>query len=582
MAPLSLLSGVFSGSSKRANKHYHRDRGQLSPVSIQKKTMQPAHVTQSSLATLSDDLILYILDILQDMSPKSILFCMSVCSSFYYHARHVRHRELSIDIGSNDSIERLGLASKNNLLPAVRTLKVSGNGQLPSTLGDTLQGMTGLRNVEWSAASITEPILQTLQSSPHTTLDIKITDNTKQLLAELPGSIVLSSVSVNITYATAEDCTQVTQPLKQVLLSCPNLRKLSLNLTRPSRGCVAPDPPAQYVGIGFAAGERPRPLQELRISSYPWGYRSPSPNGGGVNCIGYPEHGLEMDYWTDHFDWSCLALLEDASVIFAHKVVRKLTALKHVHFTYSQAPVDKQFFELVPSALESIHVPTLDSIGINSLAQHALSLRKLHIHQQQRQMDQWRDRIISNDNLTSICEILPQLREVGIDIARDGNDWPYTTLDILATLPRLQRLDLWFELGNARETVPTPYLAMAQASELFGYLRKRSSTLDCLYLHSGCPPPTSEFGFVTEESYWPTQNSTSFVCQPAENHDGAAQGLFSVTCPKLSDRLNHKAQCILRGKEDSAGFEEHGIDFRVALQGPIPLQEWMDLRNGKT
>ncbi|KAF5012212.1 hypothetical protein FDECE_1728 [Fusarium decemcellulare] len=557
MAPASLLSTVFGGPRKRANKHDHQDQGHPPPVSVGMRPAQPADPTRPSLAALSDDIVLYILDIVHD------------------------HRHLSIDLDRDGSVERLELASKNDLLPAVRTLEISGTGPLPSTLGDLIQRMTGLRKVEWSAATITKPILETLQASAHTELDVSITNNTKQLLADLAESLALTSLSVNITYTTAQDCVQVTQPLKQVLLSCPNLRRLSLDLSRPIRGCVVSAPPAQYVGIGFAAGERPPPLQELRISSYPWGYRSSNPNGGGVNCIGYPEEGLEMDYWTDRFDWSRLTRLEDASVIFANKVVRKLTALRHVHFTYSQGPADKQFFELVPSALESIHIPTLNSVGIDGLAQYATSLRSLCIHQQQGQMDQWREAIISNDNLAVICEALLQLREVGIDITRDRDDWPYETFDILTRLPHLSRLELWFELGNARETVPTPYLTMASASELFGYLHKRSPMLDCLHVHSGCPPSPANFGFVMEEAYWPAQNSTSFVCQPAERDDDATRGLFNVTCPKLSDKLNRKAQRIARDQGESKDLEENGIDFRVALQGPIPVQEWKDLRNGE-
>ncbi|KAM0544827.1 hypothetical protein ACHAPJ_011658 [Fusarium lateritium] len=581
MAPSSFLS-AFKDPKGRANKKHQQDPGQPVSVSIGMRSIQPADPTRVSLAALSDDLILYILDMVHDASPKTIPKCVSVCSSLYRHARYVQHRQLSIDFDRQESIQHLELASRERLLPAVRKLKVHGTVNPPSALDDMIQKMTGLRHVEWNAATITKPILQTLQSCPDTTLDVFIANHTKQLLSDLSGSTALVSVDIDITYATAEDCTQVTQPLRRVLLSCPNLRRLSLNLTRSVRGCVPIEPPAEYVGIGFAADERPAPLEELSIISYPWGFKARYPNSHGVNCVGYPGEGLEMDYWVNNFDWSRLTHLEDAEVTLAHKAVRELTALKHIRFTWSQGPEDRDFFDSVPSALESIYVPRFGSIGVNNLAQHAVSLRKLYLHQQQHHMDQWREGTISNDNLALICERFPQLQELGIDVKRDGNDWPYNMLDILATFPQLEKLELWFELGNAREIRPRPYLTMASASELFRYLVKRSSPLKNLHLHSGSSLPPEMSGWVTEESFWPSENSTSFVCQYAERDDDAARGLFDVICPKLSDRLNHRAQRMMRGQEKLKISTEYGINFRVALQGPIPLTEWMDLKQGKT
>jgi hypothetical protein len=476
----------------------------------------------------------------------------------------------------------LELASRENLLPAVRKLAVYGTGDLPSSLDDGIRKMTGLREVEWSAATITKPILQTLQSFPHTDLSVFITNDTIKLLIDVPGSTALVSISIDTTWTTAEECKQVTQPLKQVLLSCPNVRKLSLNITRPTRGCVVTQPPFEYVGIGFAPGEKPPPLQELCVTSYPWGFKTNHPNALNVNCVGYPGEGREMDYWINEFDWSHLTHLEDASNRFAHKLVRNLTTLKHIRFIWSQGPADREFFASVPSALESICIATLDSIGIDGLVQHAGSLRKLQLHQKPRQMDQWREGITSNHDLILICEKLPQLQELGIDVKRNENEWPDKTLDILARFPNLQKLELWFELGSARDIRPRPYLTMASASELFGYLVERSCTLRELRVHSGSPDLPQISGWVTGESFWPKENSTSFVCQHAERDDDAARGHFHVTCTKLSDQLNKKAQLIIRGQEELKDASECGVEFKVALEGPIPLMEWLDLRKEKT
>ncbi|KAM0233131.1 hypothetical protein ACHAP5_010486 [Fusarium lateritium] len=475
----------------------------------------------------------------------------------------------------------LEFASRENLLPAVRRLAVHGTGDLPSSLDDMIRKMTGLREMEWSAATITKPILQSLESFPRTTLSVLITNETKKLLIDVPGSTSIVSISVETTWTTAEECKQVTQPLKQVLLSCPNVRKLSLDITRPTRGCVVTQPPLEYVGIGFAPGEKPPPLQELYLHSYPWGFKSDHPNTLNVNYVGYPGEGREMDYWINEFDWSHLTHLEDASNRFAHKLGGNLTNLKHVGFIWSQGPADREFFASVPSALESICIATLDSIGIDGLVQHGGSLRKLQLHQKPRQMGQWREGITSDDNLILIREKLPQLQELGIDVKRDGNEWPDKTLDILAKFPNLQKLELWFELGSARDIQLKPRLTMASASELFGYLVKRSSTLRELRVHSGSPDLPQISGWVTGESFWPGENSTSFVCQHVERDDDAARENFNVICTKLNDRLNKKAQRIIRVQEEFNDVSEGGVDFRVAIKGPTPLEEWLELRKGK-
>ncbi|KAF4448676.1 hypothetical protein F53441_7930 [Fusarium austroafricanum] len=443
-----------------------------------------------------------------------------------------------------------------------------------------IKEMTGLRKVEWAATTITKSIIQSLQSSPHATLDVSITNSTGELISQLPGSTSVVSLSVDITYFEAEECTKITQPLKQVLLSCPNLRKLSLNIAIPSGGCLFNEPPPEYVGIGFSAGERPPPLQHLYISGYPWGKKDHGQDFFRYNCVGYLEESIEEDYWANTFDWSHLTYLEDASFRLANKIVRKLTALEHVVcLGYDPGSYGEYFFNAVPSALKSICVPTLNTIGFDSLEQHASSLRKLYLHQGLTRMDRWREGILSNENLILVCKTFPHLREIGLDLARDGNNRPYTALDILATLSNIQSLEFWFELESTSGTLHRPCLTMNSASELFGYVAKRLSTLRSMYLHSGSPqrPPPC----VAQGPCWGSENALSLVCQHAERDDDAARGLSYITCPALSDKLNHKANRIIRGQEKLKNPLKHGVDFRLALEGPIPLDEWMDLRRGR-
>lgn len=377
---------------------------------------------------------------------------------------------------------------------------------------------------------------------------------------------------------------EVTQPLKKLLLSCPNLRKLSLNIDLPRQGCVMHHLPNQYCGLGLTNGERPPPLEELQICNYPWGRNS----GGslGLYSVGYPEAGLEMDYWANTFDWSRLCRL-DTSVMFAHTLMRKLTALKHVRFARSWNPnreSTQQFFEQVPSTLESICIPTLGCVGITAIARHGLGLRKLEIHQEELSYGKWKDGLITDQDLAALRDALPHLEELAIDVDRDGDDWPRNTLGIVAEFPRLQSLKLWFGLGEWMVKPAEPYLTMASASELFRDLRRRSNnkSLRRLHVFSGCPPPLSESqGLLTEAAEWPQDNSTSFVCEMAERDDDVQQGLFSVICPKLSEELNNKMERVVRREEERSHAENNMIDFKVALDGPIRLPEWLNHRRGQ-
>lgn len=526
-----------------------------------------------SLEKLPDDIMLNIFDAVQELSPEAMPSLALVCSTFYCHARRAQFRDISVDLDSEDVEDRLLFASKNGLLSHIHTLAVKGapNPVRLAQLGNLIQSMAGLRDVEWRAATIPEPILRSLQDIARIRLHIFVIDNSKQLLTDVASSPILSSLCVKITYKSAQDCLEVTRPLKRVLLSCPNLRNLSLDLSPPHGGCVPFDPPAQYIGLGLSGGERPPALEELEVINYPWGFKCNSPHG--VNCIGYPEEGLEMDYWANSFDWSRLRRLAVVSIMLGTKLLPKLTFLKHVRLKYGQGPAEQAFFEQLPSMLESVCVPTLECIGINGILQHGESLRELKIHQTEHN-GKWEDSIIPNTILASLCTGLPQLRVLSINADRHGDCWPYEMLDFLAKFPRLRKLELWFALGHARSVPPQPYLTMASASHLIEYLHERSSSIQYLHVHSGTPLQAADFGPV--EAYWPSQNSTSFICVLEDTGKNAAQFPFSITCPKLSEEMNIKMQHIVRGEEQRWLPTESRIDFRVALEGPMRVQEWVD------
>lgn len=576
------------GSARHSN---YPDYKKLRKLTAARKKPRPINLGRASLIVLPDDVILQILDLLQDLSPKSVANFARVSSYFYHWARYVQHRHVSIDLDKSDTVDRLDFISQTDLLRAIRMLEIRTAGQPDpqclSCLSDLLTRMTGLEDIRWEGPAVGETILQSLQKCPQVKFHACIIDNkgrdsqVRQLLADLAGSTVLSSIRLSAPYYRAEDCLEVTQPLKKLLLSCPNLRKLSIDIYQPRQGCVVFGPPSEYCGLGLSNGERLPPLEELEVHDYPWGY-----NSGGLsafNGIGYPEMGHEMDYWANTFDWSQLCRLEDPSFRLADNLKLKLTALKHVRFTTSWGRNQlsmQQFFEQVPSTLESICVPALGFVGIAAITRHGPELRKLEIHQKERSDGKWKDDLITDRELVEIRDALPHLEELGIDVSRDGSDWPCSTLDILASFPQLRTLTLWFELGESESKRMLPHLTMATASDLFTDLRLRSSkkSLQRLHVYSGCPPPVGH-GWSSETAYWPESNSTSFVCEMAERDDDAALGLFSVKCPKLSKQLNDKAIRIVRGEEERSPAENNTINFRVALDGPMEVTEWKDLDN---
>lgn len=579
------------------------DRAQAAWARRSRKPVTPrtptrADAQSSSLADLPADVILMILCQIQDVSPQSIIRVASVCSHFYYLARYVQHRDISIrlhDAGPNLSSlrDRLDFMSENRLLGAVRSLEVCETRDIKESspawslllhLAKLLPGMTGLRQIRWEAPVLPYEILQSMKQCPQMRIELHAHDGA--LLEGLVGSPNLSSVRIKGTYVGAKQCLAITQPMKRLMLTCPNLRRLSIDIAQPRQGCVVYGLLPEYTGFGFSNGERPPPLEDLEVISYPWGHEHK--DAGSVSfafhSVNYPEKGTEVDYWASTFDWSQLRRLRDADVAFASKIASKLTALKFVEFKSewpSNTALLTQFFEDVPSSLECIVLPSLNSVSPPILKRHAESLRKLALHRQEKWDGTWSDRAITDQDLIALRSGLPLLEDLEVDVARQEGDWPWDTLKILSGF-KLRSLKLWFDLGIKIDGVPSaPYLTAVSAAELFSFLRKSSPKQPCLLqrLHacSGAPPPLGH-GLLVETAYWPGENSTSFICQVAERDDDAANGLFSVMCPKLDKELNAKMERITKGEEKRSDLGNEPIAFKVALNGPLAKNEWLNLR----
>jgi hypothetical protein len=152
-------------------------------------------------------------------------------------------------------------------------------------------------------------------------------------MSRLQGSLNLYEFSVRADYVTAEECLRITRPLKDLLLSCPNLCKLSFDIHVKGFGCVWYSAPNDYCGLGLVSGESLPPLEELELLDYPWGHRaaySRSLQSSGKRVIGYPELGVEQDYWANNMDWSRPRRLTAHDASLAYRIALKLTALDEV------------------------------------------------------------------------------------------------------------------------------------------------------------------------------------------------------------------------------------------------------------
>ncbi|KAK4541981.1 hypothetical protein LTR36_007181 [Oleoguttula mirabilis] len=562
-----------------------------------------------SIIALGTDILTVIVDCTYDIHPESVLSIALVTSYFHNLARYSQHRTVTFAVPNQGKPpqaihNRLEYLEKQGLLPAVRELEVDKPANLSddvlARLCTLMPHMTGLRDIKWPDFAIPPGLLAILRASSsnvrlHTQLGTpygRVKKNTN--LYTLPSNPNLCSLQVRVEYTNAPSCLAITQPLKQILLTCPNLLSLTLDLSLPRSGCVVYGPPTEYCGFGFTDEERPlAALEELVLVGYPFG-RVPRGAGsqgethffGGLpNWIGYLGSGPEVDYWANAFDWSRLRRLETADADFALALMPKLGALKDV--VLSKVWHEEQsvrFYQEVLAELESIAVPKMACIGVDGILRHRCTLRRLRVHQDEDYRGIWRQDAITTAQLREIRDACPLLEELGLDVARPNNDWPWDLLDVLATFPRLRRLAIWFEVGlDNREAPIQPYVTFSAAAMLYHHLcghspRRReqqaSSRLKELEIHAGSPPPMGH-GYPAPQAYWPSSQSMTFTCTLCPRDDEAAEGRFVVACPGLSARDDQVEDVVAEMKRRMKGGEDLGRGkMKLALEGPTPLGNW--------
>ncbi|KAL7628545.1 hypothetical protein AAE478_000060 [Parahypoxylon ruwenzoriense] len=539
-------------------------------IAIEPREPQATNPQLPSLTWLVNEIIAMIADILEETSPNTI-------SSL------ALHREVLLDHTRTDRrnspAEKLEFIYKGGILEAIRKLEVRGydSGLSKSKLYDLLPKTTGLTDVTWSGICVPRPVLQILAEKLSIRLHAEFNDgwviNTPgpRVLGLLEANQNLASLKVKIEYVQEYDCLQCTQSLKRILLSCPNLHTLKIDLNLPRSNGVALTPPDEYCDFGFVDEERPPALEELELGGYPFG--SPEENDMDKEP-GYPIKQYERDSWADVFVWSQLKVLTTYHVNFALKIMPQLISLKEFCCLWDCKQL-KTFYEQVPSSLESIYVAKFQTIGLKGLSRHGSSLKRLTVHQKEGEEGEWQYVTVDAETLIKIRDGCPNIEELSLDLSRDG-DWPYEMLGILGRFPSLRSLKIWFELGMGdRDNPIQPYVRFSDIGKLFEYLRVtgKTSRLRKLEIASGSPPDVDR-NPVSSRSFWPRYNSTNFVCTLSERGDEAPKGIYNVRCTKLMRERNEYFQKTEAGTKDPNCPFSDEEDFRVARDGPTPLDKW--------
>lgn len=493
-----------------------------------------------------------------------------------------------------------------------------------SALCFALSAMPGCHLLDWQGNKIPRPVLHHLVSLPHIRLAAQTHHHDERELRTvvlhpdgLPHSLKrnmnLHALDVDLEYPDEESCQDYMRHLKPVLLSCPNLRKLRLNVRMPQDGCEVYTVPEDYHGLAFRDDEKLPALEELDLVAYPFGAR---PGGWeSRNIYGYP-HLSECVFWADQFDWSRLERLKIGSgafknrISFAKRLLPHLTALREVTLAEDSCYKDCSYHEFltdVPAHLEVVSFTLDNSLGIGCLARHSSTLRKLTMHG----MESYHDDVYNSYRcllwlqMRELRTTLPDLEELELDLVRtEGGEWPLSDLEVLASFSRLKKLTLWFALPISaldRVSPDKPFLTFSSATLLFGHLRSQGSRIEELVVHSGAPPPMQagddegpDWAEDNAGAFWAGDNATTFRCTVAERDWDAARDMVTTTCENVDDEANEWMRAQERQassleewkrKLDFTGFCEVSgwvavsrqaeRVFRVAWEGPMMDDEWM-------
>ncbi|KAK4541977.1 hypothetical protein LTR36_007177 [Oleoguttula mirabilis] len=565
------------------------------------------------LMALGTDILTLVVDFVHDSHPRPTLHLALVSSYFHTLARYSQHRIITLkgpcEAARHLIHDRFVYIEKEGLLPAIRKLDIIHPWLVNTNLlARLLPQMTGLRDFKWPADKVPPHFLPTLQgddgASPRTTM---VRLHTQAQGPRVPADHNLHTLQAN-PYLFSLDvrinllpkwCLSTTQPLKRLLLTCPNLRVLRLDIGIPADR--HPQQPPEYCGLGFTDGEGPlAALEELVLTAYPFGTVSQTESHSHEllaypSDLCYPGKVPELECWAENFDWSRLRRLQTGEhVDFALLVMPKLVALKEAALGDANEwrgdeQETRRFFRELPAQLEQIAVPRMQHIGLDGIMRHSGALRTLQIHRVEDWQGAWAAGAVTAQDLAQIRQSCPGIQDLGVDIARYNDDWP-----------------VWFALGLRRAVGEKPaepvkpYATLPAAAILYNHLLRQPPPpplsqrpipprIKQLIIHAGAPPPIHEKDDTPMSTFWPPTNTPP---TPASSPRGttkqrgpSSQSTATADWPFASDddamvteggvRLEALKQRLETERLGLKSYErEKDWKVRIAVEGPLSVQDW--------
>lgn len=558
----------------------------------------PQETSRPSLTSLPAELWAVISDSVASAHPESARPLGMVNRAFHDHIAASLVREVKLDLDRHTPSCILAHCEHwkaFGLLTAVCELDiVSGIGTntdpadqrhcaIAQLVVDYLPLMSGLRRFVYHGDRIPEAVMLALQDAPRISLHAVLALGTgldafdpspgpaHRRLDTLRGAECLQSLSVTLLYHRPVACRALMSRLKGIILTCHRLRTLALDVKVPSSfqgvGGVQP-----YHGLGFTEIEQLPALQNLTLMQYPFCRAVSRLDGPAAYYTeSYPNQMIELNHWAEMDCWWNMKSLTTIHVDLLRRLSPKLTALRKVHILRETSDIRlsdgdmeaaREFILHVPASLEFLRIPKLAYASLPGLQRHGSTLRELHVHQSDIHRPKWSNECMPVDALLEMRVACAGITELSVDLERNGK-WPYDALDVLASFPCLQRLELWFELRSERRGSDTasqlnyvkPRLDQNAAGHITDYIAARRKELQVdglmLALHCGGATPPTGYGCALMDEHSLETEKTSFLC--AKTDSGLE--ITQLQGPG-STRINRFSQCRGWGKSTCLSLQQ--------------------------
>ncbi|KAI1744772.1 hypothetical protein F4680DRAFT_444044 [Xylaria scruposa] len=438
-----------------------------------------------------------------------------------------------------------------NLLPAVRTIKVTGSqGTNAPNICDTVCQLVpkvkGLRDahvlIPVGVPPFIEPLTRLLvvlrSHKPPVRVNAKLR-NFRYGFAPLQVFCDFSNLYA-LEYAlyksrdSSRDNPEILPILRSILITCPNLRILKL-YTRTIESCRR----MRFSSYEptYTREERPRCLENVKL---PGDYNDDS-------------------WFEEFFDWSKLSHLRIKEVALLPYLANKLTALKSFeapNVSGYNRRIMRNFFAGQPSRLECIKLPLWNLLPLPSLMKYGPTLRALHFTHSSMLYEGYD---LTAYKIKLICAFCPCLEEFELSVRRQSG-WPVDIMEALTNFPKLRSLTIitrFCEVDVSQTPDPTPkdltrpFITFKEVRSLYN----RLAGVKAYHKNQ-----------IRRLCY----RCLVFTAEPAERDDEAAQGLIDITCAQVSMATNRLyKEAFETGKRPTDMRKALPADFCLPYWGPL-------------